>query len=257
MLRLFQDTRKFDGHFLDAKGKTHPPSTPIEEIERLGENQNPDVVYVNGILTDTERQLEDMNRLARTGKRVLGVHNATAGMLRDLGQSVMDKVNRGPNSAVDTVKRLVRTATEVGDQLKLVAHSQGALVVSRAIEELLKAEECTADELNSISVDTYGGASYTYPPGPQYFHHVNLLDPVPMLTGAGYLGALKHSPGVRMELFARAQAPFRVPGEPWQKTVGRAFDRSLHGTAVYFNPEFQDKGMVWETGGNRLSFAPT
>jgi hypothetical protein len=244
MLGLLKDTRQFDGYFVDRKGQAFPPSTAMEEIEPLGESGNPDVVYINGILTDTQRQLEDMTRLAKTGKRVVGVHNATAGVVRDLGQSIMDKVNRGPNSAVDTVKKLVRTATEVGNQLKLVAHSQGALVVSRAIDELLEEEQVTREGLDSISVDTYGGASYTYPNGPRYFHHMNLLDPVPMLMGAGYLGALKHSPGVKLEMFARAQAPFRVPGEPWTKTVGRAFDRSLHGTSVYFDPDSHE-GLVW------------
>ena len=248
---LSHNTKKFDGYFLDGKGQAHPASTPLGSLERLGKEGDPDVVYVNGIMTSLDRQLEDMTRLAKLGNRVVGVHNATAGFFRDIGQSMMDKVNRGPNSAVTTVKSLVKTATAVGEQLKFVAHSQGALVVSRAIDELLKEEAVTPESLSKISVDTYGGASYTFPEGPKYHHHMNLCDPVPMLTGAGYQGMLKHPPGVKMEFFARVQAPYRVPGEPWGKTMTRTFDRAIHDTAVYFNPDYEGRGIVWEKGAKK------
>lgn len=253
---LSHNTKKFDGFLLDGKGRPHPASTPLESLEYLGKEGDPDVVYVNGILTSVERQLEDMTRLAKLGNRVVGVHNATAGFFRDIGQSMMDKVNRGPNSAVNTVKNLVKTASAVGDQLKLVAHSQGALVVSRAIDELLREKSVTKESLRNVSVETYGGASYTFPEGPNYLHHMNLCDPVPMLTGAGYQGMLKHPPGVKMDFFSRIQAPYRVPGEPWGKTLTRVFDRSVHGTAVYFNPEHHGKGLRWQRQpGGRLALA--
>ena len=185
-----------DGYFLGAAGSEDPINPAGLAAVQPDNGKIPDetVYLVNGIMTDVTLHQSDMQSLANTGKEVIGIHNATSGMVYDLAQCLDDKAGTGfsDNRATVSTTRLINQALDAGQPLHLVAHSQGALIVCNAItnviEELIAgglsigaAEEAVKD----IKITTFGGAAQYYPDGPQYTHIVNKRDVVPVGSGVG------------------------------------------------------------------------
>jgi hypothetical protein len=130
------------------------------------------VIVVNGIMTDVAVQQLDMQALANTGCAVRGVHNATSGMAADLLESVLNKLNLGDTPAIDTLARLLAQGVASGAPVRVIGHSQGALIVARALQ--IVADALADDGLDAaavrarlgvVSVETYGGASQSYVDG--------------------------------------------------------------------------------------------
>lgn len=236
------DTRPYDGNFLDASCRAHNVADP-STLEAVGDPSDTLAFYVNGINTDLARQRCDMEKLKGLGYRVLGIHNATAGVIRDLGQCVADKLDKGQNPAVNTVKQLLRTALATGQNLTLIGHSQGALICSRALfetqAELLQngqsLEEATR-KLGLVNVHTAGGAAYHFPDGPSYHHRINWLDPIALLAGLAMLKlpGISAGAGAVIETFCRVRDPRKQPECPEMKVKPSLLDRALHGVSVYF-----------------------
>ena len=234
------NSQRYDGYLMGKNGQPVPPDQPLPEP--LGDPQEEVAIYVNGISTGLYGQMLDMQRISKTGKTVVGVHNATQGVFKDVLQSISDKLRRGKNPAVETVKKLIRQAVKSGRDLSLIGHSQGALICSRALWEFrademksgIPASEVTK-ELSRIKLDTAGGAAYCYPEGPEYKHRVNRLDPIGMLLGLGSgLPGLKFGASSKTETFLRLRKPYKSKSEPWVSFLGKAIDRSVHGTYVYY-----------------------
>jgi hypothetical protein len=153
-------------------------------------------VYVNGILNTVDVQANFMSRLAdASGSAVFGIHNATQGIVSDVWQSLKDKLDLGRNPAVETLANYVYSQIATGNQMpvNLVGHSQGALIISRALNDVrnrlriergLSAQDVES-RLNNVTVTTFGGASGHYPDGPRYFHYINRGDLVAMPAGLG------------------------------------------------------------------------
>ena len=190
--------RDFDGLFVGAGGRTYAPPTPLSEVEGVvpGDGRVPDgtIVYVNGINTTKDGQLQSLQRIAdRTGARVVGVHNATQGAVVDVIQSAGDTLDIGRNPAVDTLADTVYGEITAGRTIHLMAHSQGALITSRALTDVyrrLRVEDGLSRRgaerlLSRVEVETFGGAAGSYPDGPAYVHYVNRRDAVPGLFGLG------------------------------------------------------------------------
>lgn len=190
------DDRRFDGHFVGNNGTTYAPDTPLSEIDavtpRNGVTNDRTIVHVNGINTDVAGQLSSLQAIAdQTGSRVIGVHNATAGGLRDVVQSLGDKVDIGNNPAVDSLADTIYNELKAGRQVDLMAHSQGAIITSRALTDVrnrLQLEDGLSRRgaenlLGNVRAETFGGASRRFPDGPQYVHYVNRRDFVPMAFG--------------------------------------------------------------------------
>jgi hypothetical protein len=200
------------------------------------------VILVNGIMTDIELQRADMQGLANTGAAVVGVHNATEGMTKDLLECVLNKLDRGDTPAIDTLARVVARSLEDDRPVHLIGHSQGALIVARALQIVTDAlresgltDRETKGVLARITVETYGGASQSYVDGPKYTHVVNKADAIPMLTGVGLdafnpwgsVGEAAH-----VKTFVEAHVPKDLPsvrenGVTW--TAARAVDQAVHG----------------------------
>ena len=190
--------RVFDGHLVGAGGQTFPPGTPLSDIPGVTPRNNPNptetFIYVNGIQNTKDQQFNSMQAIAdRTGAKVVGIHNATEGMVADLAQSVKDKLDKGHNPAVDSMADTVYSELKAGRSVHLFAHSQGALVTSRALNDVanrLRIEDgmSKADVerlLSKVKVETFGGAAANFPDGPQYVHYVNNKDIVPTWFGQG------------------------------------------------------------------------
>lgn len=188
--------KQFDGHFVGADGQTFAPGTTLSEVPAVtpagGVRNNETLIYVNGIRTDVNGQANSLQSIAdQTGSRVVGVHNATEGFGADVLQSLGDKLDIGSNPAVDTLADTVYNELRAGRDVHLMAHSQGALVTSRALQDvknrLMLEDGLSRREaemlMNNIKVETFGGAARRYTDGPQYVHYVNRNDGVPQAFG--------------------------------------------------------------------------
>jgi pimeloyl-ACP methyl ester carboxylesterase len=127
-----------DGLFVGADARTYSRDTPLVDIPAVtptdGSSPKETLIYVNGILTDKDAQARSLQGIAdTTGDRVVGIHNATGGAITDLTQCLGDKAGLGRNPAVDTLADTVYGELKSGHPVHLLAHSQGALVTSRAL----------------------------------------------------------------------------------------------------------------------------
>ena len=155
------------------------------------------VVLLTGIMTDSQLQLHEMQALADAAKvNVIGIRNATAGMLKDVTQTLGDKFGiRNANHATDTTAQLIYTSLSRRLELHLVGHSQGAVIISEAVRRVMGrlADQGLSQQqieavLAGVHVSTFAGAATHYPDGPRYDHWVNRSDAVPLLTGIGMFG---------------------------------------------------------------------
>jgi hypothetical protein len=193
-----QPDRVYDGQLLGAGGKTFPPGTALKDIPGVTPKNNPNpaetIVYINGINTNKAGQSGSLEAIAETtGAKVIGVHNATEGMGADLAQCVKDKLDKGTNPAVDTLADTLYTELKAGRSVHVMAHSQGGLITSRALDHVynrLRLEDGMSKgdaekTLSKLNVETFGAAAMHYPDGPNYVHYVNKSDLVPDAFGLG------------------------------------------------------------------------
>lgn len=233
-----------------AGGRTMPADTPLDQLPPFtpdnGLESRGDVVMINGIMSDVALQAADLQAYANKGYRVVGIHNATKGMARDVAQCLGDKLNleMANNKAVETARRVAAEVLAKKVSLTLCGHSQGALVLSNALgqlsDERLQANhedrQKTERELSHLRVDTLGGASATFPTGPIYTHRYNVYDVVPMLTGRPLFSLFKAYPGERFDKFGLVRDAGELP--PWKNGItnrlARLVDATTHGArAVY------------------------
>ncbi|MBI4853815.1 MAG: hypothetical protein HY819_18630 [Acidobacteria bacterium] len=186
----------FDGKYVGANGQTSnnvsdiQPVKPNNGIAQTGKT----VFYVNGIQTDLAAQQKSLQVIAnQTGANVIGIHNATEGFTKDVSQSALDKADLGKNPPVDTLADAIYNAAKTGKPINVIAHSQGGIITSRAVEDATNrlredglSSQAARDLLSkSVNIQTFGGAALTYPAGPNYRHVVNTADPVPGILGKG------------------------------------------------------------------------
>jgi hypothetical protein len=235
---------KYDG-CLVGKGGISPALTPLDDVAPVlpdnGAAVEETVIVVNGIMTDVAIQQLDMQALANTGCAVRGVHNATAGMGRDLLECVLNKLDRGDTPAIDTLARLIARGLDEGKPVRVIGHSQGALITARALQivaDVLRqsglGDGAVKQQLALVSVETWGGASQSYVDGPRYLHTVNQFDVVPMLSGVGLHGLHPFvSPGqdAVVRRFRRFNAPTQGgnPGTDLASRAARFVDQTVHG----------------------------
>jgi hypothetical protein len=214
--------KQFDGHFVGANGQTFAPDTPLGEIPAVtpngGVRNTETLIYVNGIQTNVGGQANSLQAIAdNTGSRVVGVHNATGSFVGDVAQSLGDKLDIGNNPAVDTLADTVYNELRAGRDVHLMAHSQGAIITSRALQDVknrLMLEDGMSRRnaealMNNIKVETFGGASRRFTDGPQYVHYVNRNDGVPQAFGLrSWLNPFAHAGRDAQTHYFRDGKPF-------------------------------------------------
>lgn len=166
-------------------GKGGEPVTPPGCVNKASLKK---VIYVNGIMNSADSHCDSLKAIAK--KRcvaVTGVFNKSDGFAKDITQCIGDKAGIGNNPANNTLRGLVQDSINQGQPIEIMAHSQGALITSRALNDVANNALMNGTRANfsQVTVNTYGGAAWTYPPGPAYTHTVNMLDPVPQLFGKG------------------------------------------------------------------------
>lgn len=153
-------------------------------------------VFVNGINTSLADHYEEGQRLSdQTGRVIVGVYNASGGMLRDLAQCLADKaLDIGANPAVATLKRIIKDYGNPKSQdagLNIYAHSQGSIIVSEALRQVRDERS----PLGSISVTTFGNAMASIPQGLlEYHNYVFDSDLVPSSVGSSSMLGRLFSP---------------------------------------------------------------
>jgi RHS repeat-associated protein len=173
--------------------------TEAKKLPRIGGREHPNVdpiIFVNGIWNTRAKAEESGRRLSRHFKAPVDVlWNPTQNFFLDILQTVF--VNK--MGSVDASTRLVieelRTragSLPPGHTLRVVAHSQGAAIVSTALKFVDPAVR------SRIDLITYGEAASEYPEGlHSLVRHVNILDPVPNLAGGHPLDLLALTSGAR------------------------------------------------------------
>lgn len=252
-----KDDWKHDGCFVGAGGQVFPATSSWKEIPPIlpdnGVEPKRTVIWINGIMTDVKLHSADMQRMANAGFRVVGIHNATKGMLRDLAQCVGDKLDLevANNEATRTAARVMAECVNEPEPPLVVGHSQGALALSNAVKRVdtklqLQGHDPEADDfpLKRLDPSTLGGASWTFPPGPKYSHFVNVFDMVPMLAGMGPLSWLTTGPQDKVVHFAEVKAPNHLPSleQGLSNYLARCVDRSTHGPQDIYIPELEKSG---------------
>jgi hypothetical protein len=177
-----------DGLLVGANGQAFPQGTSPAQ----GSTEGP-LIYVNGQGTPPASSTRNMQAVANaTGAGVVGINNATESVLGDTWQSLNDKSDNGHNPAVNTTADLIYAALKRGEPVRLMGHSQRALIISRAlgdVQERLRAEGMSEQQvkalLGNVAVESQGGAASSYPDGPTYTHSINQADFVPRELGLG------------------------------------------------------------------------
>jgi hypothetical protein len=236
--------KRFDGYFLGTGGQTFAPATVLSEIPAVipagGTRNNETLIYVNGIRTDIAGQANSLQAIAdNSGSRVVGIHNATEGFGTDILQSLGDKLDIGRNPAVDTLADTLYNELRAGRGVHLLAHSQGALITSRALQDLknrLMLEDGMSRReaenlMSSIKVETFGGAARRYTDGPQYVHYVNRNDGVPQALGLrSWLNPFAHEGRGAVTHYFSAGRPLASHGfEEFYLSERAAFDAARAG----------------------------
>lgn len=240
---------QLDGALIGRGGKVFALSTPVSKIPGLLPNNGAvpvaRAILVNGIMTDAKLQVSDMQALANTGLEVVGIHNATRGLLRDLAQCVGDKLNLSAanNKAVTTAAAAISEALREERNVLLIGHSQGALVLSNAlllVQARLQQQGASPAEvekkLSRVKVETYGGAAATFVDGPAYLHTLNKKDGVPMLSGLA-LPFSNPGRGATMRVVSHSKPITDMPklSEGIANYFARLVDRTTHGPQdIYF-----------------------
>lgn len=243
-----------DGWLLGVNGSLFPANTKVSDVLGVlpsdGRPVNERVIWVNGIMTDDQLHLADVQALADSGREVVGIRNASGGMMRDLGQCITDKLDMGKNPAVDTAKRAILEAIESGTPLHLFGHSQGALILSRALfdvrNSMLLEKGMSGDEveraLSKLSITTLGGAAASYPDGPKYVHYINNYDMVPLASGLSS-SSTTAGKGATIHRFSEFAKPQRMPdlSDGIANFFARLIDRTSHGPQdIYLRRLLQD-----------------
>jgi hypothetical protein len=198
----WEDTR-YDGYFMGGGG-SYEPGTPFSQMVGVkpsdGSPVTHTILYVNGILNSVDSHRDSLQQIAdRAGAEVIGIYNASeggaVGAVKDLWQCLGDKLDLGKNPAVDTMSDSVYSELKQGSgDINIMAHSQGGIITSRAIDDVklrlmedgMSKGEAEALLHQRVHIETFGGAAWTYPAGPDYKgHHMNDLDPVSGLVGQG------------------------------------------------------------------------
>ena len=181
------------------------PKNDVANVPPAGQSgSGPLVIHVNGIRTDAKTHIKAMKDAARhTGQPVIGIRNMTDGMGDDVAQTNRDNkyqpkdlgdlALQSPsriNPATKALAETVMAQLKAGRPVHLMAHSQGAAITSSALHVvksfiegdpsqtgLAPAEQQRLREAyNNMNVETFGGATKTYPEGPNYVHFIHHQD---------------------------------------------------------------------------------
>lgn len=135
----------YDGVLVGVDGP-YAPGSPLAEIRGVRPKMRSptyEIIFVNGFDTQLRDHFKTLQEIAnRAGAEVVGVYNATEGRKGDLLQAAGDKLDWGKNPSGQGPDRdglfgtNDRKRARSPSLVNIVAHSQGALITSRALEDV-------------------------------------------------------------------------------------------------------------------------
>lgn len=165
------------------------------------DQQSKYIYYVNGIGTDRRTHCQTIRRLREIScARVVGVFNDTEGFVTDIrrvadAREFLDQEMAGASEqdypgfspAVDTLKEVMTSEIAAGNEVNLVAHSEGGLISSLAAHRAISALEYAGlkDQIHNINITSMGSAAPAWPNGPTYTHYIHSNDFTPVYVGLG------------------------------------------------------------------------
>lgn len=191
--------KSYDGALVGGDGRAYPPGTKAQDIPPVrpnnGKTPTGTLIFVNGVgekrSSFTHSELQQIAN--GTGQNVVGLYNATEGKATDILQAAGDTFDIGKNKATDSLSDMVYQQIKAGQPVRLMAHSQGALITANALkhaENRLMLEDGMSKaeaqrRMGLVTVETFGGAAPNWVDGPKYTHYVNKADIVPTWLGVG------------------------------------------------------------------------
>lgn len=181
-----ENDRLYDGFYINGDGCLYDPAVfSIDNLSPLypaGQmNNGLAAILINGANNRANAQYAQMKLLAKYYDRpIIGIHNgATSSAIGELRETIP-----GNDKSVSTlVSAMQRRVGRDQQTLRVVALSQGAIYLSRALDRIKSALKYNEEQLALIEVETFGGAMSWYVNGPQYVHYANTQDPIPSYLG--------------------------------------------------------------------------
>ncbi|KAL8650349.1 MAG: hypothetical protein Q9210_003873 [Variospora velana] len=149
-------------------------------------------VFINGICTGSSGLQQNIDRLSLLfGRKVLGIHNQSYGLISDLLECVVQRCLSYSTMDARVAYEILRDYL-VDKEVKkvvLVAHSQGGIIASMVVDHLLA--ELSEEMMGKLEIYTFGSAasSFNNPPKtsatqpspciPHIEHYANEYDMVP------------------------------------------------------------------------------
>ena len=126
-----------------------------KELKIYG-NTKSNIIYVNGILTDLNDLREHMNCLGKAfNSDIKAFHNETGGMLIDLIESSYDRGELERTPLSEAIAKEILAKLELSkENLHLIGHSQGAILLNNALE--IVQEQCEFEDLKRLNFYTFG-----------------------------------------------------------------------------------------------------
>lgn len=199
--------RQFDGYYIGLQSQTdeglrapmafHAHSNPHEIppiIPPQGRNSEALTRFCfNGLNTTVYEHFELLTILADFHEAPLvGVHSAKMKNVRgEFKRGINDSLDRRDNPTINTGRDLVLSTILANEPLSLIGISHGCSIITKALNRaafLLREQkgwsaEKIEDAFTLLKIETYGGATWSYPDGPQYRHYIYKPDPVPFTFG--------------------------------------------------------------------------
>jgi hypothetical protein len=184
--------KAYDGALMGQGNVAYPRNAPLSSIPPVqpqlpkGQQALPGlVVYLNGVEEDATGEDTSLQHLANATKTpAVGIYNANEGLEIDLEHVVEDRMGIGNRGAWVTCSSLLYDSLKAGRPLRLMGYSQGAIIISRSLEDVqrkLEDQGMSQKQVQElfkryVTVETFAGATNYYPDGPFYVHYVNRLD---------------------------------------------------------------------------------
>ncbi|NDE63275.1 MAG: hypothetical protein EB053_02850 [Chlamydiae bacterium] len=167
---------------------TRLPADKFTEHRKISEG--PTTILVNGM-----RQSQDeINLNVEMAKRAMGsstgsiisINNITKGFFKDLSRSAVLYLG-GKSVASRSLCEVLKTKIRSSEPVHIHCHSEGALVVRAALDQLYRDENIRRkDKINlrkRLKIVSYGGAFiFDKKFCPYVRNHISILDPIPFIT---------------------------------------------------------------------------
>jgi RHS repeat-associated protein len=233
---LIRDVVSLTGHILANRNvKNFYPSSQYPHSENSttdgpeGTSEDRQLV-MNGMLTTYDEAHANAKSVSKAygGIAIHYVYNATHGFISDIMEIVAQHLGlptRSVDKAVEHIRHSIDLAGGVnsGHKVTIHAHSQGGLILYRALQHL------TAEEKKMLHVNTYGSAQMISSEGlGSARNFVNTRDPVPFISDL--FGQIKGSFSPHYDIQRLPSSPFSVfdhdftKGNYWSKIEGSGND---------------------------------